>query len=130
MSVSRGFRGSEGAIAISPAKSALHQRCGRRRVRLIDTKGVIVDCDAQVMQFGYRRPSLGGRLVIGAVLSCGRRLADVKKRFQDNWRFKRSRNYSQHTSAGCVFKNPEGHSAGQLIDAAGLKGFGRGKARV
>jgi UDP-N-acetylmuramate dehydrogenase len=33
-------------------------------------------------------------------------------------------------SAGCVFKNPPGESAGRLIDRAGLKGKACGRARV
>jgi UDP-N-acetylmuramate dehydrogenase len=33
-------------------------------------------------------------------------------------------------SAGCVFKNPPGHSAGRLIDKAGLKGTMVGMAKV
>ncbi len=102
-----------------------------QRVRLIDADGIIVDCDARELKFAYRHSALGARLVIGAELKLRQEAAaDVKKRFQDNWRFKKESQPLAAHSAGCVFKNPEGHSAGQLIDAAGLKGFGRGKARV
>jgi UDP-N-acetylmuramate dehydrogenase len=33
-------------------------------------------------------------------------------------------------SAGCIFKNPAGGSAGRMIDELGLKGFSHGDARV
>ncbi len=33
-------------------------------------------------------------------------------------------------SAGCIFKNPAGNSAGRMIDELGLKGFSVGDARV
>ena len=33
-------------------------------------------------------------------------------------------------SAGCVFKNPPGHSAGALIERVGLKGLRVGNAQV
>ena len=33
-------------------------------------------------------------------------------------------------SAGCIFKNPPGASAGRMIDELGLKGYSVGDARV
>ena len=36
----------------------------------------------------------------------------------------------EHPSAGCVFKNPEGYSAGQLIDELDLKGKKIGQAQI
>ncbi|MGD1031302.1 MAG: UDP-N-acetylmuramate dehydrogenase [Opitutaceae bacterium] len=46
--------------------------------------------------------------------------------------FKRRRRESQprEPSAGCVFKNPPGDSAGRLIDASGLKGERVGDAEI
>lgn len=42
----------------------------------------------------------------------------------------RKKNHPQEPSAGCIFKNPPGQSAGQLIDEAGFKGRKIGKAMV
>ena len=44
----------------------------------------------------------------------------------DNFRRKKSGQPVHEHTAGCVFKNPEGDSAGRLLDAAGMKGRRRG----
>ena len=33
-------------------------------------------------------------------------------------------------SAGCIFRNPDGASAGELIERIGMKGYSRGGARI
>ena len=48
----------------------------------------------------------------------------------ENFRRKKSGQPVHEHTAGCVFKNPEGESAGRLLDAAGMKGRRRGALYV
>ena len=81
--------------------------------------------------FGYRSSTIGGRVVASATLHLNP--ADPKEtmtRFRDCWSQKKRDQPLGERSAGCVFKNPEGASAGALIDQSGLKGFTCGGASV
>lgn len=81
--------------------------------------------------FDYRNTNLGDAIVLSVQLDL---VEDdplrVKGRFDEYFEYKRvSQPLAEH-SAGCIFKNPTGQSAGALIDRAGLKGARYGEARV
>jgi UDP-N-acetylmuramate dehydrogenase len=83
------------------------------------------------MGFSYRHSNLGGAVVCEATL----RLVpgnpeEIRARYKEIWDAKHAGQPLGAHSAGCVFKNPPGDSAGRLIDAAGLKNRTIGGASV
>lgn len=70
-------------------------------------------------------------VALGALL-CPAASADTEavSRQIDVYRRKRQESQPREPSAGCIFKNPADGSAGQLIDASGLKGTRVGDAEV
>jgi UDP-N-acetylmuramate dehydrogenase len=97
----------------------------------VDPSGEIVRLSAADCAFGYRRSSLGRRLVVEVVF----RLPEVdpapyRTRIESIHREKSAAQPLSEPSAGCVFRNPAGASAGRLIDEAGLKGRSLGGAMV
>jgi UDP-N-acetylmuramate dehydrogenase len=56
--------------------------------------------------------------------------AQLKARLSEKMRLRRSVQPMGHPSAGCVFKNPPGASAGKLMDRSGLKGMRIGDAEI
>lgn len=79
----------------------------------------------------YRDGNLRGAVVLEAVLEL--RPASpraVRARTEEHLRRKNAIQPVTEPSAGCAFKNPDGDSAGRLIEAAGLKGERCGGAAV
>ncbi len=84
------------------------------------------------INFRYRSSSFGPELVVvGAKLSLvADSVADIRADMEEYMRFRKQTQPVGVKSAGCIFKNPEGSSAGKLLDDLGLKGFSIGKARI
>jgi len=81
--------------------------------------------------FGYRHTNLGDAAVCRATLVLRRDdPAKVRERLLAVWEHKQQTQPLGGCSAGCVFKNPPGYSAGELIDRARLKGRSVGGAAV
>ncbi len=102
-----------------------------RLVRILRSDGQIENWPRERIGFGYRRTQLGNAVVLSARLELDEDdPARTRRTFDDYLTYKqRSQPLADH-SAGCIFKNPNGQSAGALIDRAGLKGARYGAARV
>jgi UDP-N-acetylenolpyruvoylglucosamine reductase len=84
------------------------------------------------MDVDYRHcGDLRDAIALGAVLRpLSRSDASAVGRQIDDYRRKRHESQPREPSAGCMFKNPPGASAGRLIDESGLKGMRVGGAEV
>jgi len=100
-------------------------------VTVVDSTGLLRTLSNDDVGFQYRRTNLGDSIVVEATLALS---PDdplrVRERLLQIWNDKKRSQPMADYSAGCVFKNPPGHSAGQLIDQAGLKGRTVGGASV
>src|SRR5215467_10982016 len=100
-------------------------------VRLVNTKGGIVDLPVSKIPFSYRRAQLPRGIVVGVWLQLRQGVrAEIEKIVKDYLHYRRETQPLAMPSAGCVFKNPPKDSAGRLIEAVGLKGARIGDVEV
>ncbi len=101
------------------------------RATVMDRAGEIIIREREDLVFAYRQSSLDELVILGAEFRLERDDPDdLTKRMQKQWILKKATQPLSHQSAGCIFKNPRGMSAGMLIDQAGLKGTRVGHAEV
>ncbi len=101
-------------------------------VALLLHDGHTVVANNAELQFSYRFSAIPGDAIITRVILQLRTgdSRDIHKRIRENNDWRTSTQPQREKSAGCIFRNPDGTSAGKLIEDSGLKGFSIGGAMV
>ncbi len=101
------------------------------QVKVLSKEGETKVLSRDELNFGYRHSSIDGDIILEAVLKLAP--GNPYRMCQELSRMLEEKQRAQplgERSAGCVFKNPPGQAAGQLLDKAGLKGRTIGDAKI
>lgn len=102
-------------------------------IRFVTLQGEVVEATKSDLEVGYRYcRELESAIAIDAVFVPKKpdgAQSDIRRTI-DTYQNKRRESQPREPSAGCIFKNPEGDSAGRLIDELGLKGAVVGGAEI
>jgi len=102
-------------------------------VQYIDAEGALHELSLEQLDLGYRRSVFmrNGGIVTGLTvqLQPGDPI-EIRAKMNEIMQKRKDKQPLEFPSAGSVFKRPEGHFAGALIEQCGLKGKGVGGARV
>jgi UDP-N-acetylmuramate dehydrogenase len=103
---------------------------------VVDGRGEAMRIPADELTWAYRSLTLPVPPDSGAaIVAVGLRLSPadpgaLRRRYEELQRFKRERQPVGARNSGCIFRNPEGSSAGLLLDRAGCKGMRIGDAEI
>jgi len=139
--VREGLAGLEPLVGIpGTIGGALHSNAGSRggdigqwtcQATVMTRTGDILTRQREELVFAYRESSLDELVILDARFELEQEdPEELTKRMQKQWIIKKASQPLGHQSAGCIFKNPRGMSAGMLIEQAGLKNTRIGGAEV
>ncbi len=140
-SVRAGLTGLEGLVGIpGTVGGAVRGNAGGRsgdigehvrKVTVLTADGEVDELDEDDVQFGYRSCSIKDPVILDVVVELSQDDPErITRRVKKQWILKKSSQPLGSQSAGCIFKNPRGTSAGELIEQAGLVGRRVGGAEV
>jgi len=94
-------------------------------------KGEVFWLNKEDMVFSYRHSSLSDAVILEALFNLFPRLSsEIARNIEEILKQRKITQPIRAHSAGCVFKNPPGATAGELLDKVGAKGMRQGNAYV
>jgi UDP-N-acetylmuramate dehydrogenase len=100
-------------------------------VTVMDTNGQVFTRTKDDLVFEYRKSNISAKFILSATFGLSQDDPQrVANKVKEIWMYKKNSQPLADHSAGCIFKNPRGLSAGALIDQSGLKGTVVGGAEV
>lgn len=100
-------------------------------VTVMDFGGNVKTLNKKEIKFQYRKSNLSKYIILNARIKLIKKnKQEIKDKINRYLNFRRMTQDLSLPSAGCIFKNPKGDSAGRLIDLCGLKGRKIGDARI
>jgi len=100
-------------------------------VTVLDANGQIYTHEKDDLVFEYRKSNIAAKFILQASFALAQDDPQrIMTKVKEIWMFKKNSQPLAEKSAGCIFKNPRGLSAGALIDQSGMKGTTSGGAEV
>jgi UDP-N-acetylmuramate dehydrogenase len=100
-------------------------------ITVMNAKGEIATRNGDELWFGYRESNIDELMILDASLKLQQGDSEeITRRMRKLWIMKKATQPLSFQSAGCIFKNPRGLSAGALIEQAGMKGIRVGAAEI
>jgi UDP-N-acetylmuramate dehydrogenase len=100
-------------------------------VTVMSAQGEVSTRRGNDLWFGYRESNIDELVILeGTFALQPGDPQEITRRMRKLWIMKKATQPLSFQSAGCIFKNPRGLSAGSLIEQAGLKGIRVGQAEI
>ena len=114
-----------GALIMNAGAGKEHKGFGDlvENVTVMDYNGSIKAMAKKGLKFGYRSSNLSKYIILSTRIKLIKKSKlEIQNKIKGYLRCRKKTQDANWASAGCVFKNPPGISAGSLIDLCGLKG--------
>jgi UDP-N-acetylmuramate dehydrogenase len=129
----RGIPGSiGGALRMNAGAHGTETKDVLKAARAVDRQGNIHVLSLADMKFTYRHCGVPADWIFTEAIYQGRagKPEEIAKAMAEVAEYREANQPIKERTGGSTFKNPSGHSAWKLIDAAGMRGFRVGGAKV